>query len=96
MKRRKQERGTEDNLGGRWSRWCFLEERRKRIVPVRTWSRKEEEKMKKSVAMRKMSTREEFRKVNYIKDVVDKSFIGLKEQGYIEAVKYLKKIKNMV
>ncbi len=40
--------------------------------------------------------REEFRKINYISDVVDKSFIGMREQGYIEALKYLKHIKNMV
>ncbi len=41
-------------------------------------------------------SRENFRHVNYISDVVDKSFIGLREQGYIEALKYLKEIKNVL
>ncbi len=40
--------------------------------------------------------REKFREINYIRDVVDKSFVGMKEQGYIEALKYLKYVKNMV
>ncbi len=43
-----------------------------------------------------ISQREEFRKINYIEDVVNKSFVGLKQQGYIEALKYLKEYKNMI
>ncbi|MFA5692053.1 MAG: type II 3-dehydroquinate dehydratase [Acholeplasmataceae bacterium] len=35
------------------------------------------------------NNREDFRKINYIKDVVNKTFKGLKEQSYIEAIKYI-------
>ncbi len=51
---------------------------------------------KVEVHLSNINSREKFREVNYISDVVDKSYIGLKEQGYIEAVKYLKHIKNMI
>lgn len=34
-------------------------------------------------------TREDFRKTNYIKEVVNKTYKGLKEQSYIEAIKYI-------
>jgi len=36
--------------------------------------------------------REDFRKVDYITDVCDKTITNLKEWGYIEAVKYLQNI----
>ncbi len=36
--------------------------------------------------------REDFRKIDYIKDVCDKTITNLKEESYIEAVKYLQKI----
>ncbi len=51
---------------------------------------------KVEVHLSDINNREEFRKINYISDVVDKSFIGMREQGYIEALKYLKHIKNML
>ncbi len=51
---------------------------------------------KVEVHLSDINNREEFRKVNYISDVVDKSFIGMREQGYIEALKYLKHVKNML
>lgn len=47
---------------------------------------------KVEVHLSKVNEREEFRKVNYISSVVDKTIIGLKENSYIEAIKYLKKI----
>lgn len=37
--------------------------------------------------------RESFRKINLIKDVVDYSVIGQKEQGYLTAINYLKNHK---
>ncbi len=51
---------------------------------------------KVEVHLSNINDREEFRKINFIKDVVDKSYMGLKEQGYIEAVKYLKNLKSVV
>lgn len=47
---------------------------------------------KVEVHLSKVNEREEFRRVNYISSVVDKTIIGLKENSYIEAIKYLKKI----
>ena len=37
--------------------------------------------------------RDEFRKINYIRDVCDIFFSGKKENSYLDAIKYLKKIK---
>ncbi|MDE5715187.1 MAG: 3-dehydroquinate dehydratase [Anaeroplasmataceae bacterium] len=37
--------------------------------------------------------RDEFRKINYIRDVCDICFSGKKENSYLDAIKYLKKIK---
>ncbi|MCR5787255.1 MAG: 3-dehydroquinate dehydratase [Acholeplasmatales bacterium] len=36
--------------------------------------------------------REDFRKIDFVKDVCDITITNLKEQGYIEAVKYLQKL----
>lgn len=40
--------------------------------------------------------REDFRKVNYIKDVCTKSIVGEKEKGYFLAIDYLKSYFNML
>lgn len=40
--------------------------------------------------------REDFRKVNVIKDVVTHSIVGKKELGYVEAINYLKNKKSMI
>lgn len=40
--------------------------------------------------------REGFRKVNVIKDVMTHSIVGMKEQGYVEAINYLKNKKSMI
>lgn len=37
--------------------------------------------------------REDFRKINYIRDVVDYHVVGKKEQSYIEAIRFL--LKNI-
>lgn len=44
---------------------------------------------KVEVHLSDVDNREEFRKINFIRDVCDKTITNLKEQGYIEAVKYL-------
>ncbi|VEU80690.1 type II 3-dehydroquinate dehydratase [Haploplasma axanthum] len=44
---------------------------------------------KVEVHLSDINTREDFRKIDYIKDVVDKVIMGKKENSYIEAVKYL-------
>ncbi|WP_025724631.1 type II 3-dehydroquinate dehydratase [Acholeplasma granularum] len=46
-------------------------------------------KIKVEVHLSNINEREEFRKVNYIKDVCDASFLGKKEQSYIEAIEYI-------
>lgn len=43
-----------------------------------------------------VDNREDFRKINYIRSVCQHSIKGLKEMGYIEAIKYLKRYKNMI
>ena len=48
---------------------------------------------KVEVHLSDISNRDEFRKINLITDVCDKTIMGLKEQGYIEAIKYLKNCK---
>jgi 3-dehydroquinate dehydratase-2 len=45
--------------------------------------------IKVEVHLSDIQHREEFRKVNYIKDVVDLSIIGKGKQGYIEAVNFI-------
>lgn len=37
-----------------------------------------------------ITSREDFRKINLISDVCDLTIMGLKEQGYVKAIKYLK------
>ena len=51
---------------------------------------------KMEVHLSNVNEREEFRKINYIKDVCDQSFIGMKHMSYYEALKYLQKYYNMV
>ncbi|MGL4949121.1 MAG: type II 3-dehydroquinate dehydratase [Anaeroplasmataceae bacterium] len=47
---------------------------------------------KVEVHLSDVNNREDFRKINYIKGVCDKSIYGKKEQGYIEAIKYIKQV----
>lgn len=49
--------------------------------------------IKIEVHLSKVDEREDFRKINYIRSVCDKTFAGLFEGSYIEAIKYLKNIK---
>ncbi len=46
---------------------------------------------KVEVHLSDVDNREDFRKVNFIRSVCDKTISGLREQSYIEAIKYLKK-----
>jgi len=52
--------------------------------------------IKVEVHLSDINNREEFRKINYIKDVVDKSIFGKKILGYFEAIQYIveKKLKK--
>lgn len=45
--------------------------------------------MKVEVHLSDITKREDFRKINYIKDVVDQTFYGKKEQSYLEAIHYI-------
>ncbi|VEU82568.1 type II 3-dehydroquinate dehydratase [Acholeplasma hippikon] len=45
--------------------------------------------LKVEVHLSDINNREDFRKTNFIKDVVNCSFFGKKEQSYIDAVNYL-------
>ena len=45
---------------------------------------------KVEVHLSKVDEREEFRKVNFVRDVVDKTFSGKFEASYIDALMYLK------
>lgn len=45
--------------------------------------------MKVEVHLSDITNREDFRKINYIKDVVDQTFYGKKEQSYLEAIHYI-------
>ncbi len=49
--------------------------------------------IKLEVHLSDINNRDEFRKINYIKDVCDKSFIGKGYHSYIDAIKYLKEHK---
>lgn len=51
---------------------------------------------KVEVHLSNINEREDFRKINYIKDVVDISFIGNKHLSYYDALKYLQKFFNML
>ena len=48
---------------------------------------------KVEVHLSDVDSRESFRKLDYIADVVDKRFMGKKENSYIEAIKYLMSLK---
>ncbi|MBQ9449258.1 MAG: 3-dehydroquinate dehydratase [Acholeplasmatales bacterium] len=48
---------------------------------------------KVEVHLSKVNERDDFRKINYITDVCDKTFMGMYEMSYIEAIKYLKNTK---
>ena len=43
-----------------------------------------------------VDNREDYRKINYVRDVCDKTFAGKKEKSYLEAVEYLKKVLNVL
>lgn len=45
--------------------------------------------LKVEVHLSDITNREDFRKINYIKDVVNCSFFGKKEQSYIEGIHFL-------
>lgn len=51
---------------------------------------------KVEVHLSDVDNREAFRKTNYIRSVCDKTITNLKEQGYIEAVKYLQIKLSMI
>ena len=48
---------------------------------------------KVEVHLSDVDNREDFRKINYIRDVVDYHVVGKKEQSYIEAIRFL--LKNI-
>ena len=49
--------------------------------------------IKIEVHLSEVDNREDFRKVNFVRDVCDKTFAGKKEGSYIEALQYLKNRK---
>lgn len=51
--------------------------------------------LKVEVHLSDINNREDFRKINYIKDVVDKSFIGEKENSYYKALDYILNFKEI-
>ena len=51
---------------------------------------------KVEVHLSDVDNREEFRRVNYIRSVCDKTITNLREQGYVEAVNYLQKALNVL
>lgn len=51
---------------------------------------------KVEVHLSDVSNREDFRKVNFISSVCNKTITNLKEVGYIEALRYLQNYFNMV
>lgn len=52
--------------------------------------------IKIEVHLSNINEREEFRKINYIKDMCDKSFVGFKHMSYYKALEYLQKCFNML
>lgn len=50
------------------------------------------DKPKVEVHLSDVFNREDFRRIDYVKDACDKTITNMKEQGYIEAVKYLQNI----
>ena len=51
---------------------------------------------KVEVHLSDVNQREDFRKINYITDVCDKTISGMKEKGYLLAIDYLKEHFNML
>ena len=49
--------------------------------------------IKIEVHLSEVDDREDFRKINFVRDVCDKTFTGKKEGSYLEAIDYLKNIK---
>ena len=49
--------------------------------------------IKIEVHLSEVDNREDFRKVNFVRDVCDKTFAGKKEGSYIDALQYLKNRK---
>ena len=52
--------------------------------------------LKVEVHLSEVDSREEYRKVNFVRDVVDASFQGEKENSYLRAVEYLKNKFNVL
>ena len=52
--------------------------------------------VKVEVHLSKVDSREEFRKINFIRDVVDETFQGDEALSYIKAVRYLKNKLNVI
>ncbi len=48
---------------------------------------------KVEVHLSDVDNRDDFRKINFVRDVCDKTFSGKKEGSYLEAIQYLKNIK---
>ena len=48
---------------------------------------------KMEVHLSDVDNRDDFRKINFVRDVCDKCFSGKKELSYVEAIRYLKNIK---
>lgn len=51
---------------------------------------------KVEVHLSNIETRESFRRINYMKDVVDITIMGKKEKGYLDAIDYLKNLFSVV
>ncbi len=49
--------------------------------------------VKIEVHLSEVDDREAFRRINFVRDVCDKTFTGKKEGSYLEAIDYLKNIK---
>ena len=49
--------------------------------------------IKIEVHLSDVDNRDDFRKINFVRDVCDKTFSGKKEGSYLEAIQYLKNIK---
>ena len=48
--------------------------------------------IKLEIHLSKVDEREDFRRINLVRDVCDKCFQGLHENSYIEALRYLKEV----
>ena len=49
--------------------------------------------IKVEVHLSEVDNRDDFRKINFVRDVCNKCFQGKKDQSYVEAIKYLKNCK---